>query len=87
MPSSLRAADDRGGGHARALGVEVVALAEADEDVAAPAGVGDGELAQGRAVASPESTSACSTPSTSWEIASPSKTPTAIVSAPVSGGA
>ena len=45
----LRPADDGRGGDAGALGIEVVALAEADEDVAAPAGVGDGELAQARA--------------------------------------
>ena len=41
-----RAAGHRGGGHAGALGVEVVALAEPDEDVAVAAGVGHRELAQ-----------------------------------------
>ena len=41
-----RAAGHRGGGHAGALGVELVALAEPDEHVAVAAGVGDRELAQ-----------------------------------------
>ena len=41
-----RAADDRRGGHASALGVELVALAEADEHVAVATGMGDGELSR-----------------------------------------
>ena len=42
----LRAAEDRRGGHAGALVVELVALAEAGEHVPAPAGVGDRDLAE-----------------------------------------
>ena len=70
-----RAAGDGGGGDAGALGVELVALAEPGEHVAAPVGVGDRELAQARLGLAGVDQRLQRPPSTSWAIASPSKTP------------
>ena len=70
VPSSRARPSDGRGGDAGALGVELVALAEPGEDLAAAVGVRRPRACAAPGLASPESTSACSAPpSTSCAIA------------------
>ena len=81
------AADHVAGDDPGALGVELVALAEAGDQPALPSACVSASLRK-PGLASPDSTSAPSAPSgVSWATPSSSKSPTAIVSAPVPGGA